>query len=143
MASKRLGRFLRFPLLVERPRLISQPEGILLARPNFMPRRSLTLETHCHQAFTGKRSLMQFGKFEREPRIVYFGRRCFTAVSKSENSGNSSEEDGGGSFYFDTHKLVTTLQSRGFTLEQAEAITTSLTQVVGRGAAALSKYMVS
>ena len=55
----------------------------------------------------------------------------------------TSAVESGANFYFDTHKLVTTLQSHGFSLDQAETITDCLTEILSNGAAGMSKYMVS
>ena len=50
--------------------------------------------------------------------------------------------ESGANFYFDTHKLVTTLQSHGFSLDQAETITDCLTEILTNGAATMSRHMV-
>jgi len=51
--------------------------------------------------------------------------------------------ESGANFYFDTHKLVTTLQSHGFSLDQAETITDCLTEILTNGATTMSRHMVS
>ena len=50
--------------------------------------------------------------------------------------------ESGANFYFDTHKLVTTLQSHGFSLDQAETITDCLTEILTNGATTMSRHMV-
>lgn len=70
--------------------------------------------------------------------------RDFMKLSGVTSSPNLTPTvDSGATFYFDTHKLVTTLQSHGFSLDQAETITDCLTEILTNGATGMSKYMVS
>ena len=73
-----------------------------------------------------------------------FQTRDFMKLSRVTSSPNLTPAiDSGATFYFDTHKLVTTLQSHGFSLDQAETITDCLTEILTNGASGMSKYMVS
>ena len=75
-------------------------------------------------------------------KVECLSRRDFMKLSGMTQSPGLPPVDTNGTFYFDTHRLVTTLQSHGFSLDQAETITECLTEILSTGAAGMSKYMV-
>lgn len=75
-------------------------------------------------------------------KVECLSRRDFMKLSGITQSPGLPPVDTNGTFYFDTHRLVTTLQSHGFSLDQAETITECLTEILSNGAAGMSKYMV-
>ena len=81
---------------------------------------------------------------ELESKVDVLKSRDFMKLTGVSSSPNLTPTvDSGATFYFDTHKLVTTLQSHGFSLDQAETITDCLTEILTNGASGMSKYMVS
>ena len=78
-----------------------------------------------------------------ESKVQELKGRDFMNLSGLSNSPNLTPAvDSSATFYFDTHKLVTTLQSHGFSLDQAETITDCLTEILTSGASGMSRYMV-
>eukprot|EP00794_Sanderia_malayensis_P004047 gene4047-4598_t len=130
--------------------LLGSP-AIIMPRPPVIKARNFCLRSFGRQIVTKRYVYGDLNTSINSRNLFHASIRPFSTISKLDTSGVSNfvmdddvdGENGNGSFYFDTHKLVTSLQCRGFSLDQSEAITNSLTKVVGRGAAALSKYMVS
>ena len=132
---------------------IARPTGkVTVARPNFFSNGSFVAKFNtCTRNKVAKYSLMLCKDTKKDLSFVARTKKDFsflarTLMSSKLSSSSSSDElrlgPSSGLFYFDTHLLVSSLQTKGFTLEQAEAITNSLTQIISSGTTALSKYMV-
>ncbi len=148
MATKSLGRMSCLVRPLKNASIAPKTEVKLVRSLNLAlgHTRKLNTNNFCLHQTMLKRSTLFPSQAKTVNGLYCSGRRHFTQFMAVSNAGStdslSTENGGGGTFYFDTHKLVKTLQGRGFSLEQAEAITSSLTQVIGTGATALSKYMV-
>ena len=91
----------------------------------------------------GTAPLTRISELENSRSDVSRGRDFMNLSGATSTKSLTATAESGANFYFDTHKLVTTLQSHGFSLDQAETITDCLTEILTNGATGMSKYMVS